>query len=83
MARVTDHEPGCPLSAAPWLVDAARADASVDRAATGALTEALADLPEMDVLADARLAAVLRRVAPSEEDHRLAWCTCRRRRGQD
>jgi hypothetical protein len=76
---VTDHEPGCPLSAAPWLVDAARADASLDRAATGALAEALADLPDMDVLADARLAAVLRRRAP-RDDLNLVWCTCGRTR---
>jgi len=76
---VTEHQPGCPLAAAPWLVDAARADASVDRAATGALTEALDDLPELDVLADARLAAVLRRRAPVD-DLSLVWCTCRRAR---
>ena len=78
--RVTDHEPGCPLHAAPWLQDAAGSDASVHRAASGALTEALADLPEMDVLADARLAAVLRRAAPDDADRQPAWCTCRRAR---
>jgi hypothetical protein len=77
---VTDHEPGCPLSAAPWLSVAVDVDASVDRITTGALTDALAGLPDMDVLADARLAAVLRRVGPRDEDRRLAWCTCRRDR---
>jgi hypothetical protein len=86
--RVTDHEPGCPLNAAPWLRDAVAAghpadpgagnETFVDRAVTGALTDALTHMPELDIWAEAGLAAVLRHAAPADDELRLAWCTCRR-----
>jgi hypothetical protein len=80
---VTEHEPGCPLYDAPWLDAAGAPGEFVDRAAAGALTDALAGLSELDVLADARLAAALRRAAPSPDDRRLTWCICRRADGRD
>ncbi len=86
---MTDHEPGCPLSAVPWLLQAEASAGAwgapgpgrggfADRAGVGALADALDRFHEMDIWAEARLSAALRQAAPPEDERRSAWCTCRR-----
>ena len=60
----------------PWLDEAASggraalADLSARRLLDGGLVEP-------DVWVEVGLSAALRRAAPSGDDPRLAWCTCR------
>ena len=74
---VTEHQPGCPLRAAAWM-DGATERALTERAATASLHTTVNRFDEVDVIGDARLTGALRRAAPSDDDLRLAWCTCRR-----
>jgi hypothetical protein len=78
--RMTEHEPGCPLRAAPWL-GAATEEALTERAASASLHDTANRFDEVDLRADARLTGALRRAAPSDDELRLAWCTCHRGAG--
>jgi hypothetical protein len=78
--RMTEHEPGCPLRAAAWL-DPATEKALTERTASASLHDTASRFDEVDFRADAGLTAALRRAAPSEDELRLAWCTCHRGAG--
>jgi hypothetical protein len=74
---VTEHEPGCPLRNVAWM-DGATEAALTERAASASMHTTVNRFDEVDVVADARLTGALRRIRPSDDELRLAWCTCRR-----
>jgi len=49
-----------------------------DRAASASLHTIVDRFEEVDLVADARLTGAVRRVIPTDDGLRLAWCTCRR-----
>jgi hypothetical protein len=59
-------------------MDGATEQALTERAASASLHTTVDRFDEVDVVADARLTGALRRAMPSDDELRLAWCTCRR-----
>jgi hypothetical protein len=62
-------------------MDGATERALTERTAIASLHTTVNSFDEVDVATDARLTGALRRVAPPDDEHRLAWCTCRRGTG--
>ena len=73
---MTEHEPGCPVHSVAWLDGAAEA-VLTEKAAGASLHDTVRRFDEVDLATDARLTGALRRAAPSDDELRLAWCTCR------
>jgi hypothetical protein len=74
---VIEHEPGCPLRGAAWM-DGATEQALTDRAASASMHITVSRFDEVDMATDAWLTGALRRILPSDDELRPAWCTCRR-----